>query len=269
MGAATAIVALVVGTTVGHAEATTSSAYGLGAEGAVPIEPTPQVESTDGTPQTSSELQIPDNPLIALEVAKVSAAENTASVELVNFALLPGAELPEQLAPLKDALNQLAEGLEQVCGSGNPVEQFPPNPITDALPKEVTEQLDPQKLCDGLAGEFPAVLGIDLIKVACTGKTGTVEVANLTVLGQPVTIPGPEANTEIPADPLANITINKQTENEDGSFTVEGVVLNVGDGAEVITLGSATCGGAGGSTPPSGPTATPPAPVTTGLPVTG
>lgn len=266
MGAATAIVALVAGTTVGHADATTSSAYGISAEGFVPIEPTPQVESTDGTPQTSSELQIPPNPLLELEVAKVSAAENTASVELVDFALLPGAELPEQLAPLKDALNQLADGLKPLCDAGNPIEQLPSNPITDELPEEVTEQLDPQKLCDGLAGDMPAVLGIDLIKVACTGKTGTVEVANLTVLGQPITIPGTEPNTEIPADPLANITINKQTENEDGSFTVEGVVIDVADGAEVITLGSATCGG---STPPSGPTATAPAPVTTGLPVTG
>lgn len=269
MGAATAIVALVAGTTVGHAEATTSSAYGLSATGFLPIEPTPQVESTDGTQQTASELEIPENPLLALKAATVTAADNSASVELLNFALLPGAELPAELAPLQDGLNQLSEGLAPLCDAGNPVEQFPPNPITDGLPEGVTEQLDPQKLCDTLDGEFPAVLGIDLIKVACTGKTGTLEIANLTVLGQPITIPGTEPNTEIPVDPLANITINKQTENDDGSFTVEGVVIDVGDGAEVITLGSATCGGAGGSAPPSGPTATAPAPVTTGLPVTG
>lgn len=262
IGAVTAITALVIGMTAGHAETTTSSAYGIAAVGPIPIEPTPFVESTDGTDQTSTQLELPENPLIALAAAKVNAGESTASVKLVDLALAPGAELPEELAPLQDALDQLAEGLAPLCEAGDPIEQIPPNPITDLIPEGA---LDPQQLCDSLSGGAPALLEVGLVEVFCEGDTGGLDVADITLLGQDIPIPPVEPNMVIiPPNPLLSITANKQTENEDGSFTVEGLVIDVGEGTEVITLGSATCGGAGEE-----PTAPAPTPVTTPLPVTG
>ncbi len=268
LGAVTAIAALVIGTTAGYAETVPSSAYGIAAEGPVPIEPTPYVESTDGSKQENSAFTLPDNPLVSLEVAKVTAAENSASAELLNVGLVPGAELPEQLSALNQPLQQLMAGLEPACQVDNPAE-----PVTDALgdvlPGEIVKQLDPQQLCASItAGETPALVSIELVHVACDADSGSVEIANVAMLGQQVAIPPLEDETPIlPENPLVTITANKQTSNDDGSFTVVGLEIDLGGGTEVITLGSATCGFIEPDT--DKPTAPPPTPVTTGLPVTG
>lgn len=268
LGAVTAIAALVIGTTAGYAETVPSSAYGIAAEGPVPIEPTPYVESTDGSRQENSALTLPENPLIALDVAKVVAEEEAASAQLLNLALAPGAELPSQLSALNEPLQQLMSGLQPACEAENPAE-----PVTDALgevlPSEIVEQIDPQTLCASITtAETPALVTIELVKVSCDADSGSVEIANVALLGQQVAIPPLENETPIlPENPLVTITANKQTSNDDGSFTVTGLEIDLGGGTEVITLGSATCGFH--EPDENKPTAPPPTPVTTGLPVTG
>ncbi|MPY80773.1 MAG: hypothetical protein GEV04_20495 [Actinophytocola sp.] len=274
LGAVTAVAALVIGTAAGAASPSTaieyvpSSAYGIAAEGPVPIDPTPHVESTDGSRQENSALTVPENPLVSLEVAKVVADESSASAELLNLALAPGAELPDQLSALNEPLQQLMSGLQPACEAENPAK-----PVTDALgevlPSEIVEQLDPQQLCASITtAETPALVSIELVKVACDEKSGSVEIANVALLGQQVAIPPLENETPIlPENPLVTITANKQTSNKDGSFTVVGLEIDLGGGTEVITLGSATCGFAETTTLPPPPP--PPTPVTTGLPVTG
>lgn len=269
LGAATAVVALVAGTSVGFAETTTSSAYGIEAVGPIPIEPTPYIESTDGSTKTESAFQMPDNPLVKLGLANLSAGDQEASSELLRVALLPGAELPEELAPLQDALDQLAAALKPLCDADPPVDQLPPNPITDALPEELLDALDPNQLCEGLEGGLPALLSLDAVEVYCEGDQGGVRLVDLAVFGQDAPdFPEPEPNTAIiPENPLLTVTANKQETLEDGSFSVTGLEINLGDGAQIIRLSNATCGGTKDDDNP--PTATPPPPVTTGLPVTG
>jgi len=269
LGAATAVVALVAGTSVGFAETTTSSAYGIEAVGPIPIEPTPYVESTDGSTKTTEAFQMPDNPLVKLGLANLSAGDQEASSELLRVALLPGAALPEELAPLQDALDQLAAALEPLCAAEPPVDQLPENPITDALPEELLDALDPNQLCEGLEGGLPALLSLDAVEVFCEGDQGGVKLVDLAVFGQKAPdFPEPEPNTAIiPENPLITVTANKQETLEDGSFSVTGLEINIGDGAQIIRLSNATCGGTKDDDNP--PTATPPPPVTTGLPVTG
>jgi hypothetical protein len=269
LGAATAVVALVAGTSVGFAETTTSSAYGIEAVGPIPIEPTPYVESTDGSTKTTEAFQMPDNPLVKLGLANLSAGDQEASSELLRVALLPGAALPEELAPLQDALDQLAAALEPLCAAEPPVDQLPENPITDALPEELLDALDPNQLCEGLEGGLPALLSLDAVEVFCEGDQGGVKLVDLAVFGQKAPdFPEPEPNTAIiPENPLITVTANKQETLEDGSFSVTGLEINLGDGAQIIRLSNATCGGTKDDDNP--PTATPPPPVTTGLPVTG
>jgi len=269
LGAVTAIVTLVLGTTAGYAEAVPSSAYGIAAEGPIPIEPTPYVESS-GAREQSSALTLPDNPLLALEAAAVSAAAKSASVKLVDLSLAPGTGLPAQLAPLNTAFQSLLDNLKPACEAENPAKQVP-EAIGDLLPSQVVDQLDPEQLCASITtAETPSLVSIGLIKVACDEESGSVEIANVAMLGQQIEIPPLEANTAIlPENPLVSITANKQTNNEDGSFTVVGLEINLGDGQEVITAASATCGVPDKPEITDPPTAPPPTPVTTGLPVTG
>jgi hypothetical protein len=92
----------------------------------------------------------------------------------------------------------------------------------------------------------------------------------LEVAGQKVPVPDPEPNTSIPDNPLIGLTVNKQTRNADGSFTVSGVEVTLG-GTQKVTLGSATCGArvaqqTGSPKPAPAPA---PAPVQRNAPVTG
>lgn len=255
IGALTAVAALAIGTTTGFAATTTSSAYGIAAEGPIPIEPTPYVESTDGTEKSSTALELPEEaaPLITLEVAKVTAGDDKASVQLVNTAIGNG-PVPEELQGI---LDQFADALKPIC------EQDPP-PIP--LPPELAEQLDPAKLCQNLTAP-PALLKLGLIEVYCEDGKGGVDIADVTLLGQEIDIPEVPPNSGGPENPLLNITMNKQVKGDDGSLSVTGLEINIGgEEGETISLGNATCGkGEKVDTP----TATPQPPVTTGLPVTG
>ncbi|MGH3518781.1 MAG: choice-of-anchor P family protein [Haloechinothrix sp.] len=263
LGAITAVTALLIGSATGYAAPGPSEAYGISADGPIVIEPTPVASSTDGSTVTSTQLELPPNPLVALKAATVTAGDSKASAALLNLALFPGAELPDELDPLIKELEGICEQL--------PEEESPVPPPDVPIPgfPESPESL--RELCD-LVLNPPATesfISIDAVNVFCAGTTGNVQVIDLKVLGQEIDIPAnPPPNTEIPLDPLVNITFNKQTTNDDGSFSVQGVVIDLGNGEQEIILASATCGKAAEEKPPA-PTATKPAPVTTGLPVTG
>ncbi|MGH3518779.1 MAG: choice-of-anchor P family protein [Haloechinothrix sp.] len=222
IGAATAVTALVLGTATGVAQPGTSSAFGVSAEGTLlNIDPTPYVESTDGSTQTSEVANVPLGEFGEVRLITLLAGDDTASVELAGV---------------------------------------------------------------DLSGE-PGSIEAEVIKVECEGDTGSVTIVGLTINDEEVPIPKPEPNQVIfPGDPLLNVTANKQTTNPDGTFTVEGLVLFSETLDQEIVLGSATCGGpADDDKKPEdpdngdgdngdngdGPTATKPAPITTGLPVTG
>lgn len=256
VGAVTAAAALLIGSATGYAAPGPSEAYGVFIGGIIEP-PQPYVQSDDGTEKTDSIFEAPENPLIGLKVAEVKAGDSKASAKLVGLGVLPGAEAPEQL---QDLLDQLAEGLAPVC------DQDPPEQLSDVLPPPLAEQLDPAKLCAALEGGTPAALSLDLLTAQCEGTKGSVQVAGLAVLGQEVEVPlNPEPNTEVPLGPLGTITFNKQAGTDDG-FTVQAAAINLGGQLEIV-LASATCGKATPDNP--APTATKPAPVTTGLPVTG
>lgn len=121
-----------------------------------------------------------------------------------------------------------------------------------------------------------------VLKVACEGTTGTVSIADLNLNGTPVVLPPADQNPvneviEVPG--VAKITYNKQTTNADGSFNVTALEIVLLEETETVTIGSATCAPAAGDDDDDddgddgddndGPTATSPAPITTGLPVTG
>ena len=104
----------------------------------------------------------------------------------------------------------------------------------------------------GPQGATPSVLSADVISATCTatpeGNTGSATLTHATLSsGQTLDVsPGP--NTQITVPNVAEIFLNEQTTNSDGSLTVNAVrivvlpgALDGNDGAEII-LGSATCG---------------------------
>lgn len=116
----------------------------------------------------------------------------------------------------------------------------------------------------------------EAVTVKCHGTTGAVQLVHLTVNGENVVIPPADenpVNEVIDLSPAAKITYNKQAANADGTFTVVGLEIELLDQAETVTIGSATCApastGDDGGAGTTGPAATSPAPITTGLPVTG
>lgn len=261
IGAATAVAALAIGTTTGFAATTTSSAYGVEAIGPLPIEPTPYVESTDGTTKTDSLAKLPDNPLLGLTLAEVSAGDDKASVTLADVAL--GGDLPEPPPELVDFCENLPDTPAPDLPLPEPPDDFPlPGP--GDLPAD-----NLQDFCKLILTPPSSLVEAELIEVSCDGDEGGVKIVGLKILGQEVPdVEVPEPNMGIPENPLLTLTANKQVKGDDGSFSVTGLEINVGDGAQIINLANATCG-AGADDDDDDPTATPPPPVTTGLPVTG
>lgn len=262
LGAATAVAALLVGTATGYAAPGPSEAYGAFIGGVIEP-PQPYVQSLDGTEKSASLAELPENPLLGLEVAKVTAGDSKASVQLLGVEVVPGAEAPPEL---QNVLDQIAEGLAPVCEQESAPEQLPEE-LGDLIPPQIGDQLDPAKLCEAFEGGAPALVSIDAVEIACEGTTGKVKILGLNLFGQEIAIEDqPAPNTKpLPDNPLVNLTFNRQF-TEDGVFSVQGVHVDLGGEVEIVLAG-ANCG-----TPaeePPAPTATKPAPVTTGLPVTG
>lgn len=96
-----------------------------------------------------------------------------------------------------------------------------------------------------------SVLSADLINAQCTatteGETGSASILNLQANGEPLANATPGPNTEITVEGLAEVVLNEQIMNADGSLTVNAVRITLlptvlGEpGAEII-LASVTCG---------------------------
>jgi hypothetical protein len=267
-GLAVATAAVVLGTGgASQAAGSKSYAYGLDvvAQGESQVRQ-PYVESSDGSTKTGGGSELPDNPLFTGSIALLSAGNDTASVELVDLSI--GGGVADQLP--KEFRDGLAE-LKPVCeGLG----QAPPPELPEIPGIPIGTLPDLQEACDDfVAGEFTDILGIEAVNIECQGDDGAVEVLGLEVLGLPIEVPPLAPDTAIlPENPGLNIIANRQTQNPDGSFTVDGLVVDLGGQLELI-LGSATCGepiATEAAPDPEGPPPAPaPEPVPGNLPVTG
>lgn len=235
--------ALVAAAPSGHAAARPSSAYGVGADGQVPVPKTPYIESKDGKQRSSSALELPKNPLLSVRAANVAAGSDSASVEILDVVVGPNILDQVKVPPeLKASCAQLPDtGADDLPV---PDVELPDLGLPLPLPKSVGTKDLPVKnlpeLCKLLLTPPSSLLGVDAINVYCDGDKGGVDVGSLTLLGQKIDLPT-SPSTSIPAAPLATITANKQTKHSDGSFTVTGLEIDLGGGAEVIRLGSVTC----------------------------
>lgn len=225
------------------AQATRSSAFGLAvyAQGDEAVPPTPYIESTDGSTQTTGG-GIPDNPLLSGAVAQLSAGNNQASVNLTDLVIGSAAEgLPQEL---KEGLSQLQAGcaaLEQSPGELPPIFEQLPIP---GLETPTNDELI--AFCNGLLdGVVPNLLEVGVLDIACGGDAGRVTVTDLSALGAPLPdIAGdvPPNTKVLPDNPLISITLNRQTAGPNGGFTVDGLVIDLGEGQGEVIAGSTTCG---------------------------
>jgi hypothetical protein len=243
VAAVTGVVAfsLVASAPVGQAAARPSSAYAVSADGQVPIAKTPYAESPDGKRKTSSALELPENPLVSVRAGTATAGNDSASVELFDVVVGPDILSQVKIPPeLKQTCANLpAQGADQL-----PIPDLPLPDLGLPLPKLSTDDLPVKNLpdlCNLLLTPPSSLLGIDAVNVWCSGGQGGVDIGSLTLLGQKISAPTTTQGATIPAAPLATITVNEQAKHSDGSFTITGLTINLGDGAQVIRLASATC----------------------------
>lgn len=241
--AVTGVVAfsLVASSPVGIAAARPSSAYAVSAEGQVPIAKTPYAESPDGSRKTSSALELPQNPLLSVRAGTATAGNDSASVELFDVVVGPDVLRQVKVPP---ELKQTCATLPAQGADDLPIPDLPLPDLGLPLPTPSTADLPAKnlpELCNLLLTPPSSLLGIDAINVWCSGDDGGVDVGSLTLLGQKIAVPTTKQVVTIPAAPLATITVNERTQRSDGSFTITGLTINLGNGAQIIRLASATC----------------------------
>ncbi|MFI5707177.1 hypothetical protein [Kribbella sp. NPDC051620] len=258
--AVTGVVAftLVASAPVGNAAARPSSAYAISAEGQVPVARTPYAESLDGKRHSTSALELPKNPLISVRAGTATAGNDAASVEL--FDITVGPDILDQVK-LPPDLKKSCDTLPATGADDLPIPKLPLPELGIPLPDLSTIDLPVKNLpdlCKLLLTPPSSLLGIEGVNVWCSGDTGGVDIGALTLLGQRIAVPTVKQSATIPAAPLATITVNDQTKHSDGAFTITGLTINLGGGAEVIHLASATC-----AKPAAKPTPKPTHPTTT------
>lgn len=160
IGAATAVAALLLGTVSGSAAEPTASAYGLSAEGLIPIDPTPQVEAPPDGEDALLELPSP----LGVGVLKVKAAGHTSSATAVDL------------------------------------------DIADLIKAKV-------------------------IEASCDNGEGDASILGGTVAGSDLPS-APEVGEGLDLSPIASITTNRQTNNDDGTLTVDALVVEVLPGGQ-------------------------------------
>lgn len=267
-----------------------SSAFGieLNLAGNAVIEPTPFVESTDGSLVTDSLVDLPADPLLDAGVVNASAENGAAEASVANLdvvlldgALAPLTELGDQLTPLCDALDQipLQDIIDGATGPGGNLLPDLLGPIVEAVDPaidlslltalDISEVLPAQlgDLCDfALSGNL---LGADAVTASCEGDTGNTVIEGTDgLVGSLIDTNTPNSSVAIPG--VVEVTVNRQTANADGTFTVDAIYVNLLDQLE-LTVASATCGEV---TDDGGPTDDPsdapsPTPIETNVPVTG
>lgn len=267
-----------------------SSAFGieLNLAGNPVIEPTPFVESTDGTLVTDTLIDLPVDPLLDAGVVNASAENGAAdasvadlSVVLLDGALAPLTALGEQLAPLCDVLDQipLADLIDQATGPNGNLLPDLLGPIVEALDPAIDlsllTALDLSDVAPDQLGDLcdfattGNLVGADAVTASCTGDTGTMTITGTDgLLASLIDTNTPNSSVAIPG--VVEVTVNRQTNNADGTFTVDALYVNLLDVVE-LTVASATCGEV---TDDGGPTDDPsdapsPTPIETNVPVTG
>ncbi|WP_182376941.1 choice-of-anchor P family protein [Nocardioides sp. WS12] len=272
-----------------------SSAFGLELviAGTAAIDKMPSVVSTTGA-NVTDELIDADalNPLLSGGVVQVSAQNGAASANVTGLGVGDGllAMLPADLTTqLGAACTTLTDGLGAVTG---PLDEALQNTLLPGLQTLLDTIADSTAdspidlgllgaidltnltglqlggLCDVLAGET-ALVQLPAVVASCTGKTGDLDlVGNATALGLPLTIPTePNGTVEIPG--VVKIVANRQTNNADGTFTVDGLYLEL-LGQIQLTVASATCGQVSGDEETDDPSDAPsPTPIESHVPVTG
>lgn len=266
-----------------------SSAFGLelNLAGNAVITPTPFVESTDGTLVTDSVADLPVDPLLDAGLITASAenghAESSVAnldVVLVDGALAPLTELGTQLAPLCDVLDQipLSTIIDGATGTdGNLLPELL-GPIVEALDPaidlslltalDLSEVLPAQlgDLCDfATSGNL---LGADAVTASCDGDTGNTVIEGTNgLVGSLIDTNTPNSSVAIPG--VVEVTVNRQTANADGTFTVDAIYVNLLDQLE-LTVASATCGEVTDDEETDDPSDAPtPTPIESHVPVTG
>jgi hypothetical protein len=251
---------LVASAPLGNAAARPSSAYAVSADGQVPIPKTPYAESLDGKRQTTSALELPKNPLLSVRAGTASAGNDSASVEL--FDIVVGPDILSQVK-IPPELKQQCANLPKTGVSDLPLPDLAlPDlglPGLPGLPALSTKDLPVKNLpdlCNLLLTPPKALLAIDSLNVWCSGDKGGIDIGSLTLLGQTVKVPTTTQGASLPSNPLASIKVNSQAKHSDGAFTVTGLSIDLGGGAETINLASATC-----AKPAAKPKPTPTVPV--------
>ena len=260
-----------------QAAATKSYAWGFAING----EPKqPYVESTDGSTQTNPDASFPAEaePLVSGDIIKFQAGDDYANISIADLTLASEAS---QLEPLFAEL----QDLQQACtGLGEaPTEQVLTE-FQNNLPTGIQLPTEEQVLdfCSQLLdADIASLLAIDTFDVECRGDSGSVTLADTSVLGAPAPEP---LQGDVPADtklftgdaaPLAQlvqVTFNRQTAKPNGAFSVDGIVVELGGGQGEIVLGHTTCGepvSQPARSAPNPPPADAPEPVRQSVPVTG
>ncbi len=225
---------------------TRSSAYGVAVSGGGQqvVPPSPTVESTDGSTQHQGGSIPPEaDPLLSGGVLELSAGDDEASVTVTDLTIGNlASQLPPELTDQLAQLQQACDGLAQAPGEEIPdiLGQLPING-----PDQPTEE-DLIAFCDGLtSGEIANLATLDTLQVECHGDSGTVTVAGASALGSgvPLDLENVEPNTELfPDNPLISVTLNRQSAGPRGSFTVDGLVVSLGEGQAEAVVASTTCG---------------------------
>lgn len=88
------------------------------------------------------------------------------------------------------------------------------------------------------------IISLGLVTAECDNGQGRVSVADLQIDGRKISLDQIKPNTELIPEPLqgiARITLNKQTDNGDGSLTVSALAVDLLDGTQTVELSTATC----------------------------
>lgn len=263
IGAATAVTALLIGSTAAVADepGPASSAYGISASGLLKISPTPHVESTDGRPAHDQLLKLEPNKDLSLGVLTVDALGGAASTSVAKVNLLGLIKADLITTSCKDGKGALEIVNGSVLG-----QQLPKHPITgqviDVSPLLALTLGDETRNAD----DSITVTGIEL-KVL----PGNVDRNEKLTGEQRSALPGLGSLLGVQL-PAAAGTVGDVLDSLTG-------VMAGGDPLQTITIGSATCGTAHGGEH-AGPTSDEPAPpaadeapkpevVRANLPVTG
>lgn len=165
--------------------------------------------------------------------------------------------------------------------------ELPANPMIDLSIVKVTARgghssasvVDLRVLTPANVKALRAMLSAKVITARCDNGVGSSKLVDVRLAGKRLAVgASPNSSITVPVQGLggAQVTINKQVRNADGSLTVTALAVGVklGDKFQTINISSATCakGSSGTPTPPplSPPGQAPkPSPVPSDLPVTG